>query len=179
LICIFLKKFKTTWLDSSLKGAWIFYFLIYIASRFVFSSFLLPSLSYNTHTHTHTHTVMDSLLGQEFKTIKIARDMINKTIIDAGFSYKKYKSTQACYILVCKDKDCKFFFYIFIIVVYTNFNRHISYSSILSKTFWDYSNYDLYSSYLLFYDSFGFSSFKFCLLRTISPYRCYITWSNA
>ena len=52
---------------------------------------------------------MDSLLGQEFETIEIARDMINKTIIDAGFSYKKHKSTQVCYILICKNKDCKFY----------------------------------------------------------------------
>ena len=50
---------------------------------------------------------MDSLLGQEFETIQTARNMITRTIIDAGLSYKKLKSTQICYIIICKDNTCK------------------------------------------------------------------------
>ena len=50
---------------------------------------------------------MDSLLGQEFDTIQTARDTIKRTIIDAGLSYKKLKSTQIYYIIICKDSTCK------------------------------------------------------------------------
>jgi hypothetical protein len=59
------------------------------------------------HITSHHHiTIMDSLLGQEFKTISQARDTIKDTIISAGLSYKKLKSTQTCYIVVCKDNIC-------------------------------------------------------------------------
>ena len=49
---------------------------------------------------------MESLLGQEFETIQKARDTIITTIIDTGLSYKKFKSTWTCYILICKDSAC-------------------------------------------------------------------------
>jgi hypothetical protein len=59
---------------------------------------------------------MESLLGQEFETIQKARDTITTTIIDAGLSYKKFKSTRTCYILICKDSTLYITPFNFIIV---------------------------------------------------------------
>ena len=46
---------------------------------------------------------MESPLGHEFETMDKSRDAIKDTIISAGFSYKKIRSNQTRYILVCKD----------------------------------------------------------------------------
>lgn len=51
---------------------------------------------------------MDSLLNQEFETMAQARDKIKETIITAGLSYKKHKSNQLQYVLICKESNCLF-----------------------------------------------------------------------
>ena len=56
--------------------------------------------------HVIYHHTMESLLGREFETISKARDTITSIIINAGLSYKKFKSTRTCYILIYKNNTC-------------------------------------------------------------------------
>ena len=108
----------------------LFLFTIIFFVSFILSSFLYHNTSRHTptssrHTPVHVthpfllyisscyisvhviyHHTMESLLGREFETISKARDTITSIIIDARLSYKKFKSTRTCYILICKDNTC-------------------------------------------------------------------------
>ena len=47
--------------------------------------------------------------NDEFPSLQIAREAINRHVISEGESYKVLKSDKGCYVIICRDyKDCKF-----------------------------------------------------------------------
>ena len=74
--------------------------LVHVAHLFTSPTCSRHHLSPTKSSYTYT---IESLLGQEFKTMFKARNLIKQTIIDAGLSYKKLKSKLIVYFLAYKD----------------------------------------------------------------------------
>jgi len=54
---------------------------------------------------------MDALAikeGDQFESIKVAREAISQYVLNNGESFKTVKSDQKRFVVCCKDKDCSF-----------------------------------------------------------------------
>ena len=46
--------------------------------------------------------------GDQFESIKAAREAISQYILNNGESFKTVKSDKSRFVICCKDKDCNF-----------------------------------------------------------------------